>query len=537
MSKTTISSISNDAAMDLAFDTIGKNKQALIFVNSKRSAERLAEDLSSKIRISSPQLDELSQKALRVLSRPTKQCERLAVCLKKGVAFHHAGLAHEQKELVEDSFRNRLVKIIAATPTLAMGVNLPAFRVIMRDVKRYTHQGYVHIPVLEYHQMTGRCGRPGYDEYGEAISIAQSEDDKDDLVERFVRGAPEAIYSKLAVEPVLRTYLLSLIASNLVNTKMSIMEFFGETFWAHQYKDMKHLEGIIEKMLHLLEDWDFVHSSEKSADFESASDLMLTKACGFRDTIGASLRYEDKKYRATALGLRVAELYLDPLTANYICNCLRRAENRKLTAFSFMQMVCHSLEMRPLLKAKMKEYDRLQETLAEHDSELLEDEPSMFEHHYEEFLNSIKTTLFMNEWIEEKDEEYLLETHNIRPGEIRAKLDIADWLLYASYEITRILELQPLLKEIARVRIRLKYGVKEELLPLIRLRNVGRVRARMLFRNNIRDIGDVKKTDITTLGQIVGKQIALDIKEQVEAGIEPIKPGKRKGQIALDDYE
>jgi helicase len=282
---------------------------------------------------------------------------------------------------------------------------------------------------------------------------------------------------------------------------------------------MKHLEGIIEKMLHLLEDWDFVHSSEKSGDFESALDL------------------KDKKYRATALGLRVAELYLDPLTANYICNCLRRAENRKLTAFSFMQMVCHSLEMRPLLKAKMKEYDKMQETLAEHDSELLEDEPSMFEYHYEEFLNSIKTALFMNDWIEEKDEEYLLETYDIRPGEIRVKLDIADWLLYASYEITRILELQPLLKEITRVRIRLKYGVKEELLPLIKLKNVGRIRARMLFRNNIRDIGDIKKTDLTTLGQILGKQIAMDIKKQVETGIEPTKPGKRKGQIALDDYE
>jgi intein/homing endonuclease len=153
MPKTAISSVSNDAVVDLAFDTIGKQKQALVFVNSKRSAEKVAEDIAKKVKLKSSHLDSLSEKMLKALSRPTRQCERLASCVKKGVAFHHAGLAHRQKELIEDSFRSGLIRIISCTPTLSLGMNLPAFRVIMRDVKRYTQQGYVYIPVLEYHQM------------------------------------------------------------------------------------------------------------------------------------------------------------------------------------------------------------------------------------------------------------------------------------------------------------------------------------------------------------------------------------------------
>jgi len=509
---------SSDAAIDLALDTIGKNKQALIFVNSKRSAEKVAEDLARKLRVSSSELDSLSDKAIHVLARPTRQCERLGNCLKKGVSFHHAGLAYEQKDLIEESFRNGLIRIIAATPTLAMGMNLPAFRVIMRDVKRYTQQGYQYIPVLEYHQMCGRAGRPGYDTYGEAITVASSKDDEEDIVEKFIRGPPEPIYSKLAVEPVLRTYLLSLIASNFVKTKKSIMDFFEKTFWAFQFKDMTHLEKIISKMLHLLEEWDFISSSQKEAEFQSASDIL------------------DLKYRATHLGQRVAELYLDPLTAHYLCECLDRAKDTELHIFSWLQMVCHTLEMRPMLKVKMREYDLMQQSLARFDSCLLEKEPSMFEHNYEDFLGSIKTALFMLDWVEEKDEEFLLENYDIRPGEIRIKLDLADWLLYASFELARILELQPILKEIVRARIRVQYGVKEELLPLLKLKGIGRVRARILFANKIHDIGDIKKANIATITQLLGKQIAQSIKEQVETPVEPIKENKRKGQINLEDY-
>jgi helicase len=91
-------------------------------------------------------------------------------------------------------------------------------------------------------------------------------------------------------------------------------------------------------------------------------------------------------------------------------------------------------------------------------------------------------------------------------------------------------------KIISKTRFRLQNGIKEELIPLVRLKNIGRVRARKLFGNSIKDIGDVKKADLTTLSQILGKNIALDIKKQVGEGVDKVSKGKRKGQLSMEKF-
>ncbi len=473
----------SNPAINLALDTINIGKQALVFTNTKRSAEKTAEDISKEIKSGSKELDELSEKILHSLSRPTKQCERLAFCIRKGIAYHHAGLVHKQKELIEESFRKGLIKIICCTPTLAYGVDLPAFRAILKNLRRYGHRGMHWIPTLEYLQMCGRAGRPNYDTHGEAIAIAATDAAKKEITERYINGESEEVYSKLAVEPVLRTYLLSLISSGFVKSKKEILDFFEKTFWAHQFEDMERLERIISKMLKLLKEFKFIQGTHK-------------------------------EYKATLIGRRVAQLYIDPLTAYHLISCLENA-NGKVKIFSFLQMISHTLEMRPLLRMRAKEYDDIQDFLLKYENHLLEKEPSMYEPEYESYLNSVKTAMFFNDWINEINEGDLLEKYNIRPGETRIKLSIGDWLLYAAEELARMLKKKDLLRELMKTRIRLKNGVKEELLPLLRLREVGRIRARKLFRNGIKDIGDVKKADIMKLGSIVGKKTAAKIKEQV----------------------
>jgi len=167
---------------------------------------------------------------------------------------------------------------------------------------------------------------------------------------------------------------------------------------------------------------------------------------------------------------------------------------------------------------------------------LLENEPPMYDPDYDDFLNSIKTALFFKEWINEKDEEYLLETYNVRPGEIRIKLSLADWLLYASEELTRMLKLKETIKEVIKIRLRLKHGIKEELLPLIKLENIGRVRARKLFNAGIKDIGEVKKAKAADLIQLLGKKVALKIKEQVGQKVKEVPKGTRKGQTSIEKF-
>ncbi len=528
--KILVETITSNPATNVALDTVRIGKQALVFVGTRQSAEKAAEEVAAKLKISSEKLKELADAALHALPRPTRQCERLARCLRGGTAFHHSGLTPKQRQLIEDNFRSGLIKIICCTPTLAAGVDLPAYRAIIRDLKRfsgrsqYGYGGSNWIPVLEYLQMCGRAGRPKFDTEGQAIIMAGSESEENEMTQRYIHGEPEEIYSKLAVEPVLRTYLLSLIATRLVGSRAEVMQFFEKTFWAHQYKDFNQLESTIDKMLLLLGQWEFIICSGSiGMDFTPAAEL------------------KDGTVRPTLLGSRVAELYIDPLTAHEMMMGLRKlakiGPQAEPQPFALLQLVASTLEMRPLLRVKVKELEDIQAALAEHGGSLLVDEPSMFEEGYEDFLASVKTSLFFEEWIAEKDEEYLLEKYGIRPGEVHVKLGNADWLLYSASEIAKLLQFQPIVKHITKVRLRVSYGVREELLPLLQLRGVGRVRARKLFDNRIKNLAEAKKADTSTLAQILGSgKLAADIKEQLGEKLEAVKEGKRKGQINLNDY-
>ncbi|MFH1063827.1 MAG: helicase-related protein [Candidatus Woesearchaeota archaeon] len=529
MSGPRISEIKQPFANDtvnLALDTIGLKKQALFFVGSKRGAEKCAEDIALKIQHTDATLESIAESIIHAIAKPTRQCERLARCVNKSIAFHHSGLTAGQRDIIEDNFKSGKIKIICCTPTLAAGVDLPAFRAVIRDLKRYSSTGWggmQYIPVLEYLQMAGRAGRPKFDTVGETICIAATEQEKENIRERYIKGVPEDIYSKLAVEPVLRTYLLSLIATDFVRSRKEIVQFFAKTFWAHQFRDMPKLESIIDKVLDLLERYEFITMKQKSGDFISADELK-----------------EEKEHliRPTMLGRRVAQLYIDPLTAHHLIKRIRRSTERMVSPFGILQMVCNTLEMRPLLRVKTKEFEKFNEQYAKFESDILQKEPSIYEAEYDDFLASVKTAFFMYDWIGEKDEEFLYTEYDIRPGETRVKIDKADWLLYSCEEIAKLMSFHDVLKHISKVRFRLRYGVKEELIPLLKLSGIGRVRARKLHNSGIKDIGSVKRADVTSLAQLVGKATALSIKKQVGEDIEQavVPDGKRKGQLSLGKY-
>ncbi|GIU69616.1 MAG: hypothetical protein KatS3mg002_0852 [Candidatus Woesearchaeota archaeon] len=526
----------NDETINVALDTLSIGKQAIIFVNTKRSAESIAEKISKQLEISKD--NSLSKKILSVLSHPTKQCKRLADIIDKGIAFHHSGLLAEQRRIVEENFKNGKIKLIVATPTLAIGLDLPAFRVIIRDLKRYGLWGMEYIPVLEYHQQAGRAGRPSYDNYGEAIIIANDEKQKKELIDRYINGEPEDIISKLASEPILRTYILSIISSEFVRSDKELKDFFNKTFYAYQYGDLKKLNIIINKIIEQLQEWLFLKDIEKikndnSEDFVSALKISLKE------------NKQDNKIEATPLGKRVSELYLDPYTAYMLIENMKIIDNiisskitiKKFSELTLINVFCNCLELRPLLRVKTSEYDEIKEYLNINEEYIIT-EPEEYDD--TDFFNAIKTSKVFMDWLDEKDEEYILEKYDVRPGEFYGKLEIMDWIIYSCIEISRILKFREITKELTKLRIRLKYGVKEELLPLLKLKNIGRVRARMLFKNGIKDIADVKKVEFSNLSKILGTNIAIDVKRQVgqEFSEEKIKvkENKRKGQISLNDY-
>jgi ATP-dependent RNA helicase HelY len=91
--------------------------------------------------------------------------------LKAGVAAHHAGMVGPFKEAVEDGFAAGLLRVVFATETLAMGVNLPARSVVVEQLSRFRGEGHVVLTPGEYTQLTGRAGRRGIDSTGHAYTL------------------------------------------------------------------------------------------------------------------------------------------------------------------------------------------------------------------------------------------------------------------------------------------------------------------------------------------------------------------------------
>jgi len=494
-------------------DTLGKKKQALIFCNTRQKSVGFAKNLSSITEkfLSEKEkilLQKKSEEVLSVLESPTEQCRILSSLMKKGIAFHNAALMSKQRHLIEELFKSNHLKILCATPTLAAGINVPAFRVVIPSVYRFTAFGNQKIPVREYHQMAGRAGRPQYDSSGESILIARSEFELDELREQFVLGEIEESSSKLGLEPVLRTHVLASIASGFVFDFQSLEQFFGRTFYAFQFKELDELFLKINEILKELKEMNFIECT-------------------------------DKFFKATPLGVRVSELYLDPLTAFSFINYL---DKNSLNDFGALFLFCSSYEFFPLISLPRSREQELWLQLNSSSSLLPIDlEREMFSD--PSLLRKFNSALMLKDWLNEASEEHLRKNFNIQPGILYSKLLILDWLSYCLSELSLILNKKQHLPLVNKLRKRLKYGVREELLPLIELRGIGRVRARRLYNSNLHSISDIKRIDVKDLAGILGSSTALSVKGQLgqakkfsKSKIKEVKAVERSGQTDLADY-
>ncbi|NOX71509.1 MAG: DEAD/DEAH box helicase [Candidatus Micrarchaeota archaeon] len=501
---------SDEQSVGISLDTIKNDKQIIIFASTRRGAEATAEKVSDHIKkkLSEDermQLSKIADEVAHALDRPTKQCKRLAACVRGGAAFHHAGLVAKQRSIIERYFKEGKIKMISATPTLAAGINLPAWRVFIKDMKRFSgFRGMDYLPVLEVQQMMGRSGRPKFDKTGEAILSAKDENEAEKIWEKYINGEPEKIQSKLGVEPVLRMHTLALVASGLITTEHNLIDFFSRTFYAHQYGDLTELRKTLDKVLALLEGFGFIKMAEsKKADdnpFVTAKDMIAN---------------EGNSIEATAIGKRVSELYIDPITAHDFIEGINSFSRKKITPVGIVQLVCNTMEMMPLLSVRRAEMKNIESMIASNAEYFANDIPNPWEMDYDDFMKSVKTAMLIGSWMEESGEDAILDSFNVTPGELRARLDNADWLSYALSELCMILDKKNILKEVRKIRLRMKYGIKEELLPLVQIKGIGRVRARMLYTSGIRTIDDLKKMPYERLRKMLGEKTAKAIKEQV----------------------
>jgi len=459
-------------------DTLADDGSTLVFVNSRRNAEAEARRLASTVEshLTPEERDRLAAVAdeIRDVS-DTETSDDLADAVEQGAAFHHAGCASDHRSLVEDAFRDRLVKVVSATPTLAAGVNTPSRRVVVRDWRRYdgTAGGMQPLSVLEVHQMMGRAGRPGRDPYGEALLVASSHDELDELFERYVWADPEPVESKLAAEPALRTHILATVASGFANSRAGLLEFLERTLYAVQTPERGRLERVTGDVTEYLVANDFLE------------------------------RDGDDGLTATSLGHTVSRLYLDPMSAAEIIDGLRDAEDP--SALGLYHLVARTPDMYELYlrSGEDEEYTML---AYEREEAFLGAMPSEFDPAFEDWLAALKTARLLEDWASEVDEDEITDRYGVGPGDVRGKVETAQWLLGAAESLAGELGLgvAPAIRE---ARVRAEHGVREELTDLAGVRGVGRKRARRLYEAGIADRADLRDADKSVvLGALRGRR-------------------------------
>jgi len=460
-------------------NTVEDGGSTLVFVNSRKNAEAAARRLASTTRnfLDDDERAALADVAAEIRNvSDTETSDDLADAVEQGAAFHHAGLASDHRALVEDAFRERLLKTVCATPTLAAGVNTPSRRVVVRDWRRYdgTVGGMQPLSVLEVHQMMGRAGRPGLDPYGEAVLVANGHDELDELFDRYVWAEPEPVESKLAAEPALRTHLLATVASGFAASREGLLEFLERTLYATQTTERGRLEQVTDDVLAYLE------------------------RNGFLERDGDTLT-------ATSLGHTVSRLYLDPMSAAEIVDGLDASDGDP-TVLGLYHLVARTPDMYELYlrSGDEEEYTML---AYEREDEFRGSIPSEFESaRFEDWLSALKTARLLEDWAGEVEEDTITDRYGVGPGDIRGKVETAQWLLGAAESLASELGLS-VAPAIRTARVRVEHGVREELVDLAGVRGVGRVRARRLYEAGIEDRATLREAEKSVvLGALNGRR-------------------------------
>ena len=470
-------------SVDLGAESVRDGGQSLLFAETRMRSASLATkaaDVISKYLKKSEQ-DELEKISKKILGKNehTQLVKTLAELVKKGVAFHHAGLNQNCRETIETEFRKGTIKLLSSTPTLASGVNLPARRVVITSIVRYNSRIGANRPIsiLEYKQLCGRAGRPQYDDYGEAIIVGNA--NSSELIDHYINGEPEPIESKIADDKSLRIHVLSTIVINPGIKKDEIINFFSQTLGGLQSRKSTLKFGVDIALRYLMDE-----------------DFLIKKG---------------ERFVATEFGKKASRLYIDPLTATYFRTAIKNVSEGKKHTFGFLHLISESEEFFPKFSLRNKDYEAASLLIENKTIELIEPISE---------YDCSRSLLALDAWITESSEISLSDNLKIESGDMHRIIETADWLLYCLRELAKQLERVDLLDEFDIIRKRINYGIREELLELVKIKGIGRVRARKLFKYGIKNLDDLSAIPVKKLAEIdkIGSTLADNFKSQLRKG-------------------
>lgn len=250
---------------------VGEGKQVIVFRQTKGEAVAGAVYLSRALGLeaATSTLDQISGESSTLT-------ETLRETLASGVAFHTADLDRDERRIVEETFRepDSPIRVISATPTLAMGVNTPAAAVAIVGL---THPGPTPTPytVAEYKNMVGRAGRLGWTPRGESYLIPEGQLGASTAWNGYVHGRLEDLHSRLVPDGDPRSLILRVLATYPPDeagriTEADILGFLDASFAAFQAREGGNAQWTstaLTSALHQLASAELVDSGEDGYQF------------------------------------------------------------------------------------------------------------------------------------------------------------------------------------------------------------------------------------------------------------------------------
>ena len=474
----------NDVIVKIVEKAMQDDSQALSFVSTRRFTESLATYVAKKInkKLSKSQkqnFKEVSDKLLEVPknkgSLPTTTCVKLAEAAEKGVAFHHAGLFNEQKEIIEEEFRKGNILMISATPSLMYGVNLPSKSVAIRDTTRWTSNGPQPIPVFDYEQMSGRAGRPQYDDVGYSYLIAKTADEAINLEDYYINGEIELTNSKLIDnKDAVYKQIIAQIASTLSKDLDELVDFFEKTLYGYQMSNNPSMSLFASDSLK----W----------ELENGLQFLLQNGI----------------IRATPEGLKTTEFGNLIAKSNYTVETAVKIKEyiTSMDAFNIPEFIYALAETPdlPLITFKgKKNKDPVREKMSE---------VGLFA---VDIGNPEATTVSLIEWINERNEFEIENKYSVYSASTRRTAYEASRLIRFAKNTSEVLGDYSNLKDYDYLSARLYYGVKEDIIPLVvGVKRLGRKRARNIveiFGLDLKSVSEKELQKIDGIGETLSKKI------------------------------
>ena len=502
-----------------------RDERSLVFVKGRAESRRGARDLaeSSPCEPAKGAIEELSK------AEPTRSKQLLIECLDRGVAFHNADLSASERRAIEKYFKQGEIKVIVATTTLAMGMNLPAKNVFIEPDRwkyddRFGTPWISSISQAEYENMAGRAGRLTLErDFGRAILVAATPYEREVLWRRYVEGECKPLEPQLA-NGRLGDHLLKLIASGIASTDTESVDVLRATLTGHRVWGKKLGEEEFRRNVHVAID-DLARAGALERDAQGRLSVnpfgRAVTTCGICMETGRAVAEWVEKSR---------ERYWEEIDLILALALTKDGRMPYVNMSSYEYECAGYLDQ---LRGERRTSDWTTDTPI---NRLLNaPAPPLFDE-----MRAIKATLFLKRWIEMVSIDDIEREFSTMAGQIVAAAEQISWLADSAIEIAKTSgRTEHLCEQMRAMSERLWFGVTPEALALAKLRIGGLDRGRIatLATAGLVTPESIAEASVDALSSIVGERAATLLKKRLP---EPARKAPRREtgafELLIDDH-